>query len=358
MKLERAELLGVARNRALFRSDIDEILSLASEDLRWILDQRILLTGASGFVGRWLTTAWLEAAAAYGGSGKLFCLARDLTFLEDFHPSLVNERVVRINTDIRNAKLAPELHLEAVIHGATTASADLSSSQPFEVASVMMSGLMRLLSELETHPVSRFMFLSSGAVYGRMPQALSGVAETFVGSLDWTDKKFVYHELKRSSESILETWATQKRCSLVNARLFAFLGPYLPLDRHFAAGNFLIDALEGSKVKVNSGGQSVRSYQYPTDLVRWCFKALATETFAGSLNVGSDRACTIVELADAICRSAANGSATSIQGVDTESTLTFYLPDISRARFQLGLQNRVDLDESIARTIRWLTSKV
>jgi len=148
----------------------------------------------------------------------------------------------------------------------------------------------------------RMLFVSSGAVYGKQPATVPHVPETYAGSPDPLAPGNAYAEGKRAGEFLCAAFAAANDLEIPIARPFAFLGPGLPLERHFAAGNFLADALAGRPLAVNGDGTPYRSYMYPTDLTAWLLTILAKGQSGRAYNVGSDEAVTIGELGPADCR--------------------------------------------------------
>ena len=102
-----------------------------------------------------------------------------------------------------------------------------------------------------------------------------------------------YGRAKREAEQL----CAESEADFVTARAFAFLGPYLPLDAHFAAGNFLRDALAGGPILVRGDGTALRSYLYPADLVVWLLRMLLRGRRGRAYNVGSDEVVTTAQLA-------------------------------------------------------------
>ena len=109
------------------------------------------------------------------------------------------------------------------------------------------------------------------------------------------------HDHLRPIQARAEQLIANARCEVKIARCYAFLGPHLPLDTHFAAGNFLADALASRPIHIASDGRALRSYLYPTDLVIWLWTLLFRASPLHAYNVGSDRPISIAGLAETIC---------------------------------------------------------
>ena len=92
--------------------------------------------------------------------------------------------------------------------------------------------------------------MSSGAVYGRQPLTVDHISEDYSGAPLTTDPKSAYGNGKRASEWLAATYAAEKGLSCKIARCFAFVGPYLALDKHFAVGNFMRDVLSGKPILI------------------------------------------------------------------------------------------------------------
>jgi dTDP-glucose 4,6-dehydratase len=140
----------------------------------------------------------------------------------------------------------------------------------------------------------------------------------------------------------------------VMARGFAFVGPHLPLDRHFAIGNFIRDAIRGGPIVVSGDGTPIRSYQYAADMAIWLWGLLARGASGRAYNVGASREITVGELARLVAATAGNGCGVEVRRDPTPGAVADrYLPDVRLATETLGLRESISLEEGIARTMRW-----
>jgi dTDP-glucose 4,6-dehydratase len=141
------------------------------------------------------------------------------------------------------------------------------------------------------------------------------------------------------------------------ARLFAFVGPLLPLNSNYAIGNFIRDVLRGGPVRITGDGTPYRSYLYAADLAIWLWTLLLRGRSVHPYNVGSPHALTITDLAKAVVRVAGAGSVIETAGAPVPGLPVLrYVPETTRAEKELGLRVHVSLDDGIRRTSSWYRS--
>jgi dTDP-glucose 4,6-dehydratase len=140
------------------------------------------------------------------------------------------------------------------------------------------------------------------------------------------------------------------------ARCFAFVGPHMPFDKHFAIGNFIADAVHGRSIRIKSDGLPQRSYLYMTDLIRALLTVLVKGSVGRPYNVGSDVAISIEDLARCVDR-VVGGRGIAVEGAVSDPS-DRYVPDITRLRTELDFVPEVSLETAIARTAAWYRARI
>lgn len=167
----------------------------------------------------------------------------------------------------------------------------------------------------------------------------------------------VYAEGKRISELLCSVISGSSQLECKIARCWAFCGPHLPFDQHFAIGNFIGDVLAGRPIRILGDGQPRRSYLYAADLAAWLWTLLFRAPASVAFNVGSDRDVSILELAQ-IVASTLNPTAEILVAQQPVPGVAppRYVPSVTKARELLGLRETVGLEEAIRRTADWSLS--
>lgn len=313
---------------------------------------RILLTGGTGFFGKALLRHWINMAREGQIEAKVTVLSRDPDRFAEQHPSLVAQRWLRlVKGDICDRDSLP--HGQAfthVLHAATdsTTGPQLTPQQRFDQ---IVDGTRNLLDLAVACGAGRFLLTSSGGVYGTQPPDMMRIPEHCHTMPDPLDPTQAYSVGKRVAEHLCALYMQAHRLPVVVARCFAFVGPDLPLDVHFAIGNFIRDALWGNSIQVNGDGSPVRSYLDQSDLAQWLWELLMRATPAQAYNVGSDQPIAIADLAYMVRDLVAPSKSVHILGnASGDQRRNLYVPDIQKIQSELGVQVRIPLSESIIQT--------
>lgn len=334
-------------------SDLDEILTATAPLWSQLRNQHLFLTGGTGFFGHWLTESFLHANRQLQLNAQLTLLTRDPAAFLAHSPHLAaTPQLHLLQGDIRTFTFPPG-DFPWLIHAATQASAHQAVHAPAEMLSTIVDGTRHILDFAATHATRSFLLVSSGAVYGPQPPTLSHLPEDH----PFAPTQSVYAQGKRQAEHLCALHARTSPIQIKIARPFAFLGPHLPLHTHFAAGNFLADALASRPIHIASDGRALRSYLYPTDLTIALWTLLFRAPSLRPFNLGSEHPVSIADLARIVAQIVAPTLAPALEIHTAQPPASglppHYLPSTARAQSELQLHQTVSLPEAVRRTAAW-----
>jgi nucleoside-diphosphate-sugar epimerase len=334
--------------------DLDHILAHTEGLWEELRDRRVFVTGGTGFFGCWLLESFLWANEKLGLGSEMCVLTRDPDAFRLKAAHLAAHPAISLHRGNICSFAFPAGTFSHVIHAATEASTRLNEDDPLAMFTAIVQGTWRCLEFARNCGARKFLLTSSGAVYGKQPSELSHIPEEYTGSPSATDIRSAYGEGKRAAEMLCALYAGQYGLETKIARCFAFVGPYLPLDIHFAVGNFIGDGLRGGPIRVNGDGTPYRSYLYAADLAIWLWTILFRGNPGRLYNVGSERDVTIAALASTVAQYFQPGKEVRIaREAIPEKPAERYVPSTLRARSELHLEETVGLMDAIARTAAW-----
>jgi len=335
------------------RQELDAIVTLARGDLSRLDGGRLFITGGTGFIGCWLLECLRHAEKRLGLRLQTTILTRSIDAFWQKAPHLAGHpSFAFVSGNIVDFDF-PDGEFSHIIHAAADASAKLNAEDPLRMFDTVTAGTRRALDFGLASKAKRFLQLSSGAVYGRQPADMDHVAEQWTGAPDCCAPVNAYAEAKRAAEMLCAIYGKQFGLEISIARIFAVLGPYQTLDAHFAAGNFINDAMNGRTVVVQGDGRACRSYLYAGDLVVWLLRLLARGEPGRAYNVGSGESVTIGELAARVAALIGGGDYIVLGAADAGWNPGRYTPSTAAIERDLEVARTVSLDEAILRTAAW-----
>lgn len=334
--------------------DLDLIASSTSDLWDELRGQRLFLTGGTGFFGCWLVESFCYINRLLHLDSEITILTRNPEAFAQKCPHLAADPAVDLYTgDVRNF-VFPNREYQYVIHAATEARARQAEEAPLEMLSTIIAGTEHTLEFAATHGTRKFLLTSSGAVYGRQTAQMTHVPESYEGAPNSLDPANVYAESKRTSELLCAIYQKRTGMECKIARCWAFCGPHLPLDAHFAIGNFIGDVLADRPIQINGDGTPRRSYLYAADLAIWLWTILFQAPPLVPFNVGSAHDVSIFELAMLVASTLNPHTNIHVaQEAVSGNAFARYVPSVKRAEDVLGLREIIPLEESIRRTAAW-----
>jgi dTDP-glucose 4,6-dehydratase len=314
-----------------------------------------LIIGGSGFFGKSILDAFQRNLLDPWDIDHVFAMARTPEILQVDSSQLLNHKVTLIKNDIAFATDIPVV--DYVIHAAASSDARNYLTSPLEERSNIIAGTLNYCYLAKKfHKKTKIVYVSSGAVYGSQPDNIDKITEdfNFLDADHLPDSKRDYAYAKRDSEKAIADLGISG-LSVSIARCFAFIGPWLPLDQHFAIGNFINDGLNFRPININAKHKVYRSYMYADDLVEWLMTiAEKSRTSSPVYNVGSDQSILIDELAQKI--SSIFGQNAPLHTHESDY-IDRYVPNIDKAKNELNLKNKYHLDDAIKLTIKLLKQR-
>jgi dTDP-glucose 4,6-dehydratase len=338
----------------LLPEDYDHLVAAGERAWGSLRGAHVFMTGATGIVGIWLLEAIVRANATLGLNVEVTVFARSPGAFAARAPHLTSRHVHFIEGDILQMPALPG-GVTHVVHAA--AQSWIAGETPSRLATVrtIVDGTRNVLEAAAAARVGRFLYVSTGSIYGRHRTSATGpVTEQERSGPLVTDDNIDHDESKRMAEALCVLYFREYGLPIVIGRLFGVVGPHLPLDAHFAIGNFIRDALRGGPIRVNGDGTPVRSYLYLADAAVWLWTLLAFGRAGEPYNVGSEQALSVAEAARIVAGEVHPTPDVLIaKPASPGSPLSFMVPSTARARHEMGLVTHLELAEAVRRTLLW-----
>jgi dTDP-glucose 4,6-dehydratase len=334
------------------KDDLDHILKHTEGLWEELRGNRMFITGGTGFFGCWLleSFAWANEKLDLGAS--LLVLTRNVELLRKKAPHLTENPAISFHIgDVRSFDY-PSGKFSHIIHAATAASAKLNDEDPLLMLDTIIEGTRRVLDFAVQCGARKLLLTSSGAVYGKQPPDMTHIPEDYMGGPDTMDPQSAYAEGKRVSELLCAIYSKKFRIECKIARGFAFVGPYFPLDIHYAIGNFIRDALNGGPIVVKGDGTPYRSYLYAADLAICLWTILFRGQSLRPYHVGSEKEMSVSQLAYLVADCFKPPVAVNISCKHRANNgPMYYVPSTERTNTELNLCRQINLKTTLSRTI-------
>lgn len=335
------------------KDDLDRVCSYYETFGCDLQSASILISGVTGFVGSWLLESLASLDRAFDLKISLTGISRDLDKTQEMFHEYAGPNLRFIEMDVRK-KFEASSGFSHIFHAATPTTVGTragSLSNVYDSSVLGARNLIELAKRQGNAPV--FVHTSSGAVYGGQPMSLERFPLSWPRQLVTPSNsvKNEYARAKIDTEVLIESATSDGVINGINARLFAFMGPRIPLTEHYAIGNFVYSGVYEDTIKIAGDGQSVRSYQYASDMASQLIYLLSAG-IVGNYHVGSTDGRKILDWANLV--GLEFSKPVEILGTDI-SAAARYVPEAD-LRVPNGLGESISKSEHLARWIAWLRS--
>lgn len=347
-------LEGISMKPLHFNYDISEDIKVIHSRLGSVLqsfdNKKFLITGGTGFFGRWLLEILCVLVKDQNFKIQLYVLSRNPErFLSEHSKFPFEQYITFIKGDVTDFVM-PDIEIDYLIHMATTAAEEtFAGEEQLKKLDLLYRGTRNTLENAVASGVKKVLFTSSGVVYG--PSQGQYLSEGMLQAPQTTLDSSALGEGKRLAEYLVAYYAKKAGYCYSIARCFSFFGPFLPLGIHYAIGNFVSDALTANEITVKGSGQELRSYLYIADAWVWLLKLLA-EADGEIYNVGSSNALTIEELAIAVRNTLCPRKKVKILGLNHDIGnfgRNIYVPNNDKIKNKFGVSEWTALSPGIRR---------
>jgi dTDP-glucose 4,6-dehydratase len=310
------------------------------------MKQRVVITGAAGFIGSHLAETLLDRDYAVIGIDNL--LTGDTANISH----LANRDFLFIKHDV-TTYIYIDGPVDFVLHWASPASPIDYLELPIPTLKVGALGTHKALG-LAKAKNARFVLASTSEVYGdplEHPQK-----ETYWGNVNPVGPRGVYDEAKRFAEAMTMAYHRYHGLDTKIVRIFNTYGPRMRVNDGRAVPAFMSQALRNEDVTVFGEGTQTRSFTYITDLVDGIIRLMLSSE-NDPVNIGNPHEMTIKEIADTIIRMTGSKSRIVYKPLPVDDPKQ-RRPDITRARTKLGWDPKVALEQGLVKTIEYFRTKV
>jgi nucleoside-diphosphate-sugar epimerase len=334
-------------------NDLEFIERSLGESSGKLRNKKVFLTGATGFIGKSLleTLLWLNKNKNL--SLEIFSISRNPQAFFNSYPHFLEYPEFKLCAgDICDDFSGLDFGLiDLTIHAATDV---VQKINPINLMKTCIDGTSNVIKFSKERGCQKFLLLSSGAVYGKQPFSIERLSESYIGGIDLITAQSAYSLGKQVSEWVLQQFKDEKM-EIKVARCFAFVGPYLPLNQHFAIGNFIKSALLGRDIEIFGDGTPLRTYLYSSDLCHHLLKILLDASSGSVWNVGGSEVISIRELAEVVREELNPGIKINVH--KTPGALSEkYIPDLTKITTELMVKPDVNLRLAIKKTADWSLS--
>lgn len=246
----------------------------------------ILVTGATGMIGSCLVDALMQK----NGSGQEFCKVYAVgrsaeSGKKRFEAYWEKPGFSFLEQDISKPITAFPDHVDYIIHAASGADPVSFAKVPVDILLSNIVGSDNLIRYGMTHGMQRFLFVSSGEMYGQPNANMDDFVEDYCGPVDHSSARACYPAGKRAAEVLCQCYAKQHQVDVVIVRPCHIFGPTMTRKDSRAATEFLWNAVDGENIVMKSAGMVERSYCYVLDATQAILTVLAKGECGEAYNI-------------------------------------------------------------------------
>ncbi|MFA6131266.1 MAG: GDP-mannose 4,6-dehydratase [Patescibacteria group bacterium] len=320
--------------------------------------KNILVTGGAGFIGSFLCEELLREGH------HVICIDNFSTgYVRNIDPYLRDPNFQFLRLDINQpfdlasfAELEPFnvkfTGIQEIYHLAVPTS--IKQFDKFRIQTLLTNSVgTAMILETAAKYKAKMVLGSTSVVYGSRTESQKVFVESDFGLLNHLTPRACYDEGKKFAETMMFTYEHVYGIDAKIARIFRTYGPRMPLFDGHQIPDFILHALNGEPLVINGTEDFQTSMIYVADVVDGLIRLMAAPKGIGPVNIGSDVDLKLKDVADMVIKMCESTS--TIEYKDALEFLTeLGIPDIKKAKEQLGWLPLVRLEDGLQKTIDYI----
>lgn len=307
---------------------------------------RILVTGGAGFIGSHLCDFLLAC------NHEVICLDNYFTGSKKNIYHLLDSKNFEI---LRHDIINPiDVEVDQIYNLACPASPVFYQFNPVRTIHANVLGVTNML-ELAKRTKSRILQASTSEIYGN-PQ-VHPQREDYWGHVNPIGIRSCYDEGKRVAESLMVDYHRQDQIDIRIVRIFNTYGPRMAVNDGRVVSNFIVQALKDQDISIYGDGHQTRSFCFVSDLIQGLVSMMQQDDFSGPVNLGNPNEFSILNLAQKVLQLTNSQARLVYQELPADDPIRRQ-PDISLAKEKLNWFPKVDMDQGLHLTIKYLQKQI
>lgn len=340
--------------KTLPKADLDMVAKYFEVNNINLEKASFLISGITGFVGSWLLDSLLHINKEFDLKIEITGITRNASKIDTWINLASEKNVKIIESDIRVHKeiVCTFTHIVHAATPTTTATRAGDLGNVFGASVIGAQNLLEIAKKQDVPPI--FLHTSSGAIYKKLPSSLNSIPLNWprqdLAASDEIDSE--YARAKIETEKLIEVATIEGAVKGINARLFSFMGPRVPLQEHYSIGNFMYSGMYEDKIKLSVNPATMRSYEYATDMASALIYILGLGQ-PGPFHVGSDKGHELLHWAELVGKVFSKPVNNLNADLGKKPTTIPYIPEHDQ-RIPRGLGESMLIDEQVAKWRDWL----
>ena len=321
---------------------------------------RVLITGGLGFIGSNLVEYLLSKKSikkiiivdnfSKSSTKYLDMITKYKLFMSAKNYKKTSNRVQVIKTDINNKEFAFKVtkNIDYIVHLAAESGVDVSISKPYESFQTNVLGAYNYIEASRLNNVKRFIFASSGAVFGdtKPPLKESNIRAPISP----------YGSSKLTIETFCETYSNVFGLNATILRFSNAYGPY-SLHKQSIVAKFINNILSKKEILVNGNGSITRDYVYVSDICNAIYKSIKDKSGIKTYHVGTGKETSIKQLINIFMTECVNHDITIRYGSDRVGDMKKNYTSIAKIKKYLNWSPKISLQKGFSQTFKWFLSQ-